>query len=60
MLGAFEKSNKIYSPEYSHIRFLHTYINNVAGAHVMVFVVGNGFGDTSSNPGRSWLHLTEH
>ena len=28
------------------------------GAHgVMVIVVGNGHGDTSSNPGRDWLHF---
>ena len=25
---------------------------------VMVIVVGNGHGDTSSNPGRDWLHST--
>ena len=24
---------------------------------VMVIVVGNGLGDTSSNPGRDWLHF---
>ena len=24
---------------------------------VMVTVVGNGHGDTSSNPGRDWLHF---
>ena len=29
------------------------------GAHgVMVIVVGNGHGDTSSNPGRDLLHFT--
>ena len=29
------------------------------GAHgVMVIVVGNGHGDTNSNPGRDWLHFT--
>ena len=29
----------------------------LGGAHVvMVIVVGNGLGDTSSNPGRDWLH----
>ena len=27
---------------------------------VMVIVVGNGHGDTSSNPGRDWLHFTYH
>ena len=25
---------------------------------VMVIVVGNGHGDTSSNPGGDWLHFT--
>ena len=25
---------------------------------VMVIVVGNGHGDTSSNPGHGWLHFT--
>ena len=25
---------------------------------VMVIVVGNGHGDSSSNPGREWLHFT--
>ena len=29
------------------------------GAHgVMVIVVGNEHGDTSSNPGQDWLHFT--
>ena len=27
---------------------------------VMVIIVGNGHGDTSSNPGRDWLHFTLH
>ena len=25
---------------------------------VMVIAVGNGHGDSSSNPGRDWLHFT--
>ena len=25
---------------------------------VMVIVVGNGHGDSGSNPGREWLHFT--
>ena len=25
---------------------------------VMVIIVGNGHGDTGSNPGRDWLHFT--
>ena len=29
------------------------------GTHgAMVIVVGNGHGDSSSNPGREWLHFT--
>ena len=27
---------------------------------VVIIVVGNGHGDTSSNPGRDWLHFTLH
>ena len=31
----------------------------IGGARgVMVIVVGNGHDDTSSNPGRDWLHFT--
>ena len=26
--------------------------------YIIVIVVGNGHGDTSSNPGRDWLHFT--
>ena len=34
-------------------------IEIVGGARgVMVIVAGNGHGDTSSNPGRDWLHFT--
>ena len=29
-----------------------------SSSDVMVIVVGNGHGDTSSNPGRDWLHFT--
>ena len=33
--------------------------STAAGARgVVVIVVGNGHGDTSSNPGRDWLHFT--
>ena len=33
--------------------------NHVGGAlGVMVIIVGNGHGNTSSNPGRVWLHFT--
>ena len=58
--------------EMSYLYYLHVldccphldcYICNVfyGGAHsVMVIVVGNGHGDTSSNPARDWLHFTLH
>ena len=32
--------------------------NFVGVRGVMVIVVGMGHGDTSSNPGRDWLHFT--
>ena len=32
--------------------YIHTYINIYGARGVMVIVVGNGHGDTSSNPGR--------
>ena len=35
------------------------FFGGVGGARgVMVIVVGNEHGDTSSNPGRDWLHFT--
>ena len=35
------------------------YYTKIEGARaVMVIVVGNEHGDTSSNPGRDWLHFT--
>ena len=32
--------------------------NDIHACCVMVIVVGNGHGDTSSNPGGDWLHFT--
>ena len=32
--------------------------DNGGARGVVVIVVGNGHGDTSSNPGRDWLHFT--
>ena len=41
------------------ISSLSDIINSWRGAcGVMVIVVGNGHGDTSSNPGQDWLHFT--
>ena len=36
------------------------YYQMVGARGVVVIVVGNGHGDTSSNPGRDWLHFTFH
>ena len=40
----------------------HHYLNNIftfGGARgVVVIAIGNEHGDTSSNPGRYWLHFT--
>ena len=40
-----------------HFMCTHTYIY-IYIYDVMVIVVGNEHGDTSSNPGRGWLHFT--
>ena len=39
-----------------YMLLLVTYMGGACG--VMVIVVGNGHGDTSSNPGRDWFHFT--
>ena len=39
-------------PAYEELNVFVRYYN-----YITVIVVGNGYGDTSSNPGRSWLHL---
>ena len=37
------------------------FIRIIGGAHgVMVIAIGNGHGNTSSIPGRDWLHFTQH
>ena len=38
--------------------YMHTYIYYGGARGVMVIVVGNGNGDTSSNPRRDWWHFT--
>ena len=38
-----------------------TNVNKYGGSRgVVVIAVGNEHGDTSSNPGRDWLHFTLH
>ena len=49
----FRFSGKLYS----HIH-IGDYIYLGGARGVMVIVVGNGHSDTSSNPGRDWLHFT--
>ena len=45
--------------ETDSIRFRSHTISVIISAHgVMVIVVGNGHGDTISNPERDWLHFT--
>ena len=40
--------------------YLYLLDRNGGALGVMVIVVGNGYGDTSSNPGRGWLHFILH
>ena len=35
-------------------------MNHGGARGVVVITVGNEHGDTSSNPGRDWLHFTLH
>ena len=38
---------------------LYQLLYQLGGAHgVMVIIIGNGHGDTSSNPERDWLYFT--
>ena len=48
--------------EHNWIMWIQTvYTVHCGGARgVMVIVVGIGHGDTSSNPGRDWMHFTLH
>ena len=38
----------------------NTYVPNGGARGMMVIIVGNGYDDTISNPGRSWLHFRLH
>ena len=66
MYAAFNANSSImiilcYSSTYSsdETDIITIYNEHSGGAcGVMVIVVGNGHGDTSSNPGRDWLHFT--
>ena len=42
------------------LQYLEQFNSMLIARGVMVIVVGNGHGDTSSNPGRYWLHFTLH
>ena len=46
----------MYVPSVGWIELKHSSVGGVHG--VMVIVVGNGHGDTSSKPGRDWLYFT--
>ena len=41
-----------------HGGWVRIYYSFGGARDVMFIVVGNGHGDTSSNPGRDWLHFT--
>ena len=64
MFGQWKKTLIIHNKDmYAHgaVRcVMHTIGGNGGARGVMVIVVGNGHGDTSSNPGQDWLHFTKH
>ena len=60
-IDLFEKLFVLYINSCNHTTVYKLFVwdKNMGGARgVMVIVVGNGHGDTSSNPGRDWLHFT--
>ena len=64
-LRVYLKSRSSFCAHHVHFIYIGEYalqiilILAVGGAcDVMVIVVGNGDGDSSSNPGREWLHFT--
>ena len=53
------KTAKWWSEGAPHARVSGHHLQTEGGARgIVVIVVGNGHGDTSSNPGRDWLHFT--
>ena len=49
----------INSKTSKQVEYKESIKRKILGARgVMVIIVGNGHGDTSSNPGRDWLHFT--
>ena len=66
--GSLRVANFTYIYIYIYIKilmniyiYIYIFIYIIEGAHgVMVIVAGNGYGDTSSNPGRDWLHFIYH
>ena len=59
--GSNGNESLLYIPQMSKIEALQSdsLVSCQGGARgVMVIVVGNGHGNTSSNPGRDWLHFT--
>ena len=67
LLNLHEQNNYTHTERHAHTYiyiYIYIYIYRVTppgGApDVMVTVVGNRHGDTSSNPGRDWLNFTSH
>ena len=50
------KDYEVSFPKFRQMNYKNFKIGGARG--VMVIVVGNGHNDTSSNPGRDWLHFT--
>ena len=54
-MGTLFEVNELLEKPHSHNIFL-SFFGGACG--VMVIVIGNGYDDTSSNPGQDWLHFT--
>ena len=61
MKSRFQHDNSFYDALTENIKLNITIANSICvggDCGVMVIVVGDGHSDTSSNPGRVWLHFT--
>ena len=45
-----------WAKSHEHGQYQDSFSGGARG--IVVIFVGNGYGDTSSNPGRDWLHFT--
>ena len=59
MVNELDCSFEVYLSTNIHEKDLNSFPQAISSG-VMIIVIGNGHGDTSSNPGRDRLNFTSH